>query len=257
MRFSACARRAGSCKQTAIDDSTIRNNSRGLPHLPLQSVPDRIRARAGARRSRRNSKLAAFERTSPSETTIGRGTLLPSASFGIDFKKGGPEAQKHPGRSCPAYAYLAKLLDYRSLLRLHLAIHPPPPPPKRLIHPQTLRLSSSSQEQTPASWIAVRLVPLSGPQAAARHLGAFVDSPLDSTPSTETAPRLVSVHSDRRPQSSITHPISSRGLLCACSFARDDFPLSCDGLSLVRVVQHPRFAPTCRKRINSQSRPYL
>lgn len=170
MRLSAFARSAESCKQTAINDSIIRNNSRALPHLPLQSVPDRISARAWARRSRRNSKLAAFKRTFPPETTIGREPLLSPASFGIDFKKGGPEAQKHPGRSCPAYAYLAKLLDYRSLLRLHLAIHPPPPPPKRLIHSQTLRLSSSSQVQTPASWIAVRLLLPAGCGATPRRL---------------------------------------------------------------------------------------
>jgi hypothetical protein len=83
------------------------------------------------------------------------------------------------------------------------------------------------------------------PQVAARH-----SAPLSSRSKPPSTPRLDLDEPFLPP--SIIHQLSiSCGLTCACSSARNDIPFVCAGLSLARVVQHPRFAcnaPTYRKR---------
>lgn len=74
-------------------------------------------------------------------------------------------------------------------------------------------------------------------------------------------PQRSALRDPRRPvpPSSILHQSSTILLRspCARSSARNDIPFACAGLSLARVVQHPRFAPTYRKRNFSHLRPFV
>ncbi|KAJ5150922.1 uncharacterized protein N7482_010174 [Penicillium canariense] len=240
--------------------------------LLLQLVPDGITDTARRRRSRRKLKLGAVDRLVPflSDTIQSRDLFPTRTRIDIDLTKGRAEdTHSSVGRTSwprvhtlrtgsrptyppPSFAYaLRSILPSSSL-----------PARKRFIHSHIPRSSSSLQGPIPADWIAfdplsqlpagcgaTPPVPLSTRRLNARnHLPPSPALRRDSLSSPVDHPL-------RRPQSSLEHLRLSHGPSCACPATRNDTPFPCDGLSLVRVVQHPpALHPLAAKRISTHLR---